>query len=181
MSIATKTGDAGTTALLFGKRVPKTHPRVMTYGCVDELGSALGLCRAHCNHQPTKQLVRDIQGELTYLMSEIATDDADHARFFKHYAAHIIDHTHIERMTAQIHQFEASHGGFSGWIYPGDTLSQAFFDQARTTCRRTERAVLALQQGGIAIRPELPQYLNRMADLLWLLSREHEKVHTPIT
>ena len=55
MSIATKTGDAGTTALLFGKRVPKTHPRVMTYGCVDELGSALGLCRAHCNHQPTKQ------------------------------------------------------------------------------------------------------------------------------
>ncbi|MGB0744569.1 MAG: ATP:cob(I)alamin adenosyltransferase, partial [Opitutales bacterium] len=50
MSISTKRGDDGTTALLFGKRVPKNHPRVMTYGRVDELNSALGVCRAHANH-----------------------------------------------------------------------------------------------------------------------------------
>jgi cob(I)alamin adenosyltransferase len=153
----------------------------MTYGCIDELGSALGLCRSHCNDEPTQTIIRQIQGELVYLMSEIATDNADQAKFFEKYAAQAICSTQVERLTAKIHEMEGIRGNVSGWTYAGDTIIQAFFDQARTTCRRTERAVIALKQGGAAIRPELPQYLNRMADLLWLLGREHEQEQTPIT
>ena len=64
MSIATKRGDDGTTSLLFNKRVPKTHPRVMTYGRIDELASALGLCRAHSDQSEAKELLLTIQKQL---------------------------------------------------------------------------------------------------------------------
>jgi cob(I)alamin adenosyltransferase len=174
MSIATKTGDSGTTALLFGKRVPKTHIRVATYGQVDELGSALGLCRAHTDNASAKAIIREIQGELVYLMSEIATDDADQARFHERYLKEAIQATAVERLTTQIAEKEAVSGSFKGWTYAGETVAQAFFDQARTTCRRTERALIALKETGANVRPELHQYLNRLADLLWLLGREHE-------
>jgi cob(I)alamin adenosyltransferase len=173
MSIATKTGDSGTTALLFGKRVAKTHPRVMTYGGIDELGSALGLCRAHSDDAATKALIREIQGELVYLMSEIATDDADQARFHAKYPEEAIAAAQVDRMTDQIKDKEASAGALKGWEYPGDSIAQAFFDQARTTCRRSERGLISLRESGATVRPELLQYLNRMADLLWLLGREH--------
>jgi cob(I)alamin adenosyltransferase len=174
MSIATKTGDSGTTALLYGKRVPKTHIRVITYGQVDELGSALGLCRAHTQDDSAKAIIREVQGELVYLMSEIATDDADQARFHEKYAEEAISATAVDRLTQQIEDKEAIGGGFKGWTYAGETIAQAFFDQARTTCRRTERALVALKESGADVRPELLQYLNRLADLLWLLGREHE-------
>jgi len=137
MSIATKTGDSGTTALLYGKRVPKTHIRVNTYGQVDELGSALGLCRAHTEDAGAKAIIREIQGELVYLMSEIATDDADHGRFHEKYTEEAISATAVERLTQQITDKEAIAGSFKGWTYAGETIAQAFFDQARTTCRRT--------------------------------------------
>ena len=81
MSIATKRGDDGTTALLFGKRVSKTHPRVMTYGRIDELSSALGLCRAQSEDDATKALLLKIQEQLVNFMGELATDDADQERY----------------------------------------------------------------------------------------------------
>ncbi len=173
MSIATKTGDSGTTALLFGKRVAKTHPRVMTYGRVDELASALGLCRAHCEFEGTKDLVYGIQRELIYLMSELATDDADQPRFLEKYADKHISSEMVDRLTQAIHVKENKDGFFAGWTYPGNTIADAFFDQARTTCRRAERGVVALKESGAIVRLELMQYLNRLADLLWLLGREH--------
>lgn len=174
MSIATKTGDSGTTALLYGKRVPKTHIRVNTYGQVDELGSALGLCRAHTPDAAAKAIIREVQGELVYLMSEIATDDTDQARFHEKYTEEAISATAVERLTTQITDKEATAGSFNGWTYAGETIAQAFFDQARTTCRRTECALIALKESGANVRPELHQYLNRLADLLWLIGREHE-------
>jgi cob(I)alamin adenosyltransferase len=174
MSIATKTGDSGTTALLYGKRVPKTHIRVTTYGQVDELGSALGLCRAHTEDAAAKAIIREVQGELVYLMSEIATDDADQARFHDKYAEQAISPAAVERLTTQIKVKETTAGSFNGWTYAGETVAQAFFDQARTTCRRTERSLIELKESGADVRPELHQYLNRLADLLWLLGREHE-------
>ncbi|MFQ3225389.1 MAG: cob(I)alamin adenosyltransferase [Lentimonas sp.] len=174
MSIATKTGDSGTTALLFGKRVPKTHIRVATYGQVDELGSSLGLCRAHTQDTAAKAIIRKVQGELVYLMSEIATDDADQARFHEKYAEQAISAEAVERLTTEIKVKETTAGSFKGWTYAGETVAQAFFDQARTTCRRTERSLIELKESGADVRSELHQYLNRLADLLWLIGREHE-------
>lgn len=172
MSISTKRGDDGTTALLFNKRVPKTHPRVMTYGRIDELSSALGLCRAHAEGTATKTLLLSIQEQLVHFMGELAADDDDQARFFEKYGEQSITQGMIDKFSDLIVEKE-KHIHFDGWVYPGDTVAEVFFDSARTTCRRAERGVVALKESGAVVRPELIQYLNRLADLLWLFGREH--------
>lgn len=173
MSISTQKGDDGSTSLLFGKRVPKNHPRVMTYGRVDELNSALGLCRAHAKDDATQKRILTIQQALVYMMSELATDDADQARLAEKYQGKLIDAEKVTILTDWVHELEAEGGGFKGWTYPGNTIADAFFDQARTTCRRCERGLITLQDSGASVRPELIAYLNRLADLLWLWGLEH--------
>lgn len=173
MSIATKRGDDGTTSLLFGKRVPKNHPRVMTYGRVDELNSALGLCRAHANHHTIREQILKVQQELVYMMSELATDDEDHARLNEKFGEKLIDPKKVEALTQLVYTLESRDGGFKGWSTPGNTPADGFFDLARTTCRRSERGLITLRESGASVRPELIAYLNRLADLLWLWGREH--------
>ncbi|MFP4070327.1 MAG: cob(I)yrinic acid a,c-diamide adenosyltransferase [Opitutales bacterium] len=173
MSISTQRGDDGTTALLFNKRVAKTHPRVMTYGRVDELNSALGLCRAHAKDVAVRGRLLEIQKTLIPLMAELATDDADHPRFLEKFADTLLRDAQVQTLTELVHELEARDGGFQGWTQPGNTPADAFFDQARTTCRRAERGLVALRESGAQVRPELIAYLNRLADLLWLWGREH--------
>ncbi|HKK17660.1 MAG TPA: cob(I)yrinic acid a,c-diamide adenosyltransferase [Opitutales bacterium] len=173
MSISTKRGDDGSTALLFGKRVPKNHPRVMTYGRVDELNSALGLCRAHAKHDSIREQILQIQNELVMIMSELATDDADQAKLVEKYGDRLIAGPKVEALTDLVHELESRQGGFKGWSHPGNTPADAFFDQARTTCRRCERGLVTLRESGTEVRTELISYLNRLADLLWLWGREH--------
>ena len=173
MSISTNRGDDGTTALLFGKRVPKNHPRVMTYGRVDELNSALGLCRAHAKSDQIKEQILQIQQELIYMMSELATDDSDHERLFEKFSGKVIHTSMIDRLSEAVLRLEAKDGGFKGWTYPGETVADAFFDSARTTCRRCERGLITLRESGQQVRPELVGYLNRLADLIWLWGRVH--------
>jgi len=172
MSIATKRGDDGTTALLFNRRVSKTHPRVMTYGRIDELCSALGLCRAYSDQADCKALLLTIQQQLVHFMGELATDDADQARYLEKYGENAITAAMVEHFGDLVKEKEKGIK-FSGWTYAGETAADAFLDSARTTCRRAERGVVALKESGAIVRPELIQYLNRLADLLWLLSREH--------
>jgi len=171
MSIATKRGDQGTTSLVFGRRVAKDHPRVAAYGAVDELNSALGLCRAHAQLANRREFLHGVQQELISLMAELAVDNADQ----EHYAAkaeHPISEAELAKLDDMVAELESASGGFSGWILPGDNVSQAFYDQGRTTCRRAERMVVTLQSKGGVVRPVLLQYLNRLADVLWLLGRE---------
>ena len=172
MSIITKTGDDGTTSLLFGKRVSKSHPRVVAYGQVDELSSALGFCRASTQSTNTRQRILEIQQTLIQLMSELATDDTDQPKYHQKYGKDAVSKSAIGQLTELIQKKEIAFP-FKGWKCAGDTLPDAFFDQARTTCRRAERSVVALKESGFAVRQELIQYLNRLADLLWLWSREH--------
>jgi cob(I)alamin adenosyltransferase len=83
MSIATKTGDAGETALMYGKRVPKTHRRVEAYGTVDELNSALGMARAVAAERLVQEVTLSVQKELVILMGELAVTDEDRDRYLK--------------------------------------------------------------------------------------------------
>ena len=174
MSITTKTGDDGTTSLLFNKRVSKSHPRVVAYGQVDELSSALGLCRASIPNAEIKQQILEIQQNLIHLMSELATDNAEQEKYRQKYGKDAIDKDTIDQLTEHIRHKEIDFP-FKGLRCAGNTLADAFFDQARTVCRRAERGVVALRESGFEVRPELIQYLNRLADLLWLWSCEHEK------
>src|SRR5690348_8841921 len=83
MSIVTKTGDQGTTALLYNRRVSKIHPRVIASGEIDELNAALGMARSNATDEQLRQRILAIQQELISLMGEIATLPADAERYLK--------------------------------------------------------------------------------------------------
>ncbi len=180
MSIATKTGDNGTTGFLFNRRVPKDHPRVEAYGTCDELNSALGMARSWLAQPPTspgKKWMHDhlfsIQKKLVDLMAELATLPEDHERYLK--AGHrLITEDDVEHLTKLVHEIEAQGVHFEGWATPGDTPTAAALDVARTICRRAERRVATLGTDQNPSHSHVLKHLNRLSDLLWLMARKAE-------
>lgn len=173
MSIATKTGDAGETALMYGRRVSKSDARVDTYGCVDELNAALGMARVTAGSGFIAEQLLSIQKELIALMGELATAPEDLARYARDYG--ITSTAMVDRLTAVIDDLEKDkllH--YKGWAIPGSTLVSATLDVARTTCRRAERRVALLAELQPNVNPEILRYLNRLSDLCWLLARYAE-------
>ena len=170
MSIVTKTGDKGMTALMYGRRVSKCHPRVEAYGCVDELNTALGLARATADQDFIRNSLLVIQRDLVTLMGELATAVEDLPRYVKdNYTLVTSQFTH--KLDALIREVEAQSVSFKGWATPGACLNSAALDGARTVCRRAERRVCVLQEADQLQNSEIIIYLNRLADLLWLLAR----------
>ena len=104
MSITTKTGDDGTTALLFHRRVSKSHPRVDAYGQVDELSSVLGLCRASSEYPIIQSQLLEIQQQLIHLMAELATDDADQANYHQKHGKNAVSQEAIDQLTERIEE-----------------------------------------------------------------------------
>lgn len=180
MSIATKTGDQGTTALMYGRRVSKCHPRVEAYGCVDELNAALGLARAAATDEFIQQNLLLIQKALVLLMGELATAVEDLPRYVKD-GYSLVSRPMTAKLDRLIHKIEAQKVSFKGWATPGDNPSAAALDVARTICRRAERRVCALHEAGQLQNNELIVYLNRLADLLWLFARWAEAKPTAAT
>lgn len=171
MSIATKTGDDGTTSLHFGRRVAKTDLRIVANGTIDELNAALGAARAFASEAFICEPVLTIQKELVTLMGEIAVDAADRERYIEK-GFGLINEAMVDRLTAVVDDLEKNHRlSFKHWATPGATQGSAFFDVARTICRRAEREVLALSEAGIPVRGEIVRYLNRLSDLCWLFAR----------
>jgi cob(I)alamin adenosyltransferase len=170
MSIVTKTGDQGHTSLMYGRRVSKYHPRVETYGAVDELNAAMGLARASAKHPFVGQNLLVIQKDLIVLMGELATALEDLPRYVKD-GFSIVKSDMTAKLEAVIETIEAQKISFQGWATPGGNSSSAALDLARTICRRAERRVCALQDSGQLDNSEIIVYLNRLSDLLWLLAR----------
>ncbi len=169
MSISTKTGDTGTTALLFNRRVAKSDPRIEACGSVDELNAALGLARATSRNRQARTRLQRIQRELVALMGELATHPDDRAGYRQAGFPRIRARA-TTRLGRWVSGLEAQGTIFQGWAMPGDSLAGAAFDLARTACRRAERRVCALPGGGE--NPEIVRYLNRLSDLLWLMARQ---------
>lgn len=170
MSIVTKTGDQGTTALMYGRRVSKCHPRVEAYGCVDELNTALGLARASADHAFVRDNLLLIQKDLVTLMGELATAVEDLPRYVKDGYA-LVTSQMTDKLDALVKEIEAQSVSFKGWATPGACANSAALDMARTVCRRAERRVCALQEAGQLQNSEIIIWLNRLADLLWLFAR----------
>jgi cob(I)alamin adenosyltransferase len=170
MSIATKTGDRGTTALMYGRRVSKTHPRVEAYGSVDELNAALGTARAAARHDFLRANLLAIQKDLVILMGELAVAQEDLPRYLKG-GFKLVAPEMTARLDALVKEIEAQKISFDGWATPGATPGSAALDVARTTCRRAERRVCALSESGQLQNAEVIIYLNRLSDLLWLFAR----------
>ncbi|PWU10553.1 MAG: ATP:cob(I)alamin adenosyltransferase [Verrucomicrobia bacterium] len=172
MSIVTKTGDRGTTGLMYNRRVPKNHPRVEAYGAVDELDACLGVARVQLAREPT-EIVLKIQQDLVIVMGELATVPADLPRYTKD-GFSVVTAAMTSRLEHQIGKIERAQPPLRGWAMPGANGPSAALHLARTVCRRAERRVSALQEAGELPNAELIVYLNRLSDLLWLLARQEE-------
>lgn len=171
MSIATKTGDDGTTALMYGRRVAKTHPRIVANGAVDELNAALGLVRVAVDDAFVTDAVLSIQKELVQLMGELAVAMEDRERYVAG-GHHFVEAAMVERLTAIIDDLEMNHHiSYRGWATPGATAGSAALDVARTICRRAEREVVALSESDVPVNAEIVRFLNRLSDLCWLWAR----------
>jgi cob(I)alamin adenosyltransferase len=170
MSIVTKTGDQGSTALMYNRRVSKCHPRVEAYGAVDELNAALGLASATTRHDFVREHIVRIQKDLVVLMGELATAIDDLPRYVQDGFSRVKNEM-TAKLEAVIKTIEAQNISFRGWATPGANLPSATLDFARTVCRRAERRVCALQDSNQLDNPEIIIYLNRLSDLLWLLAR----------
>ena len=170
MSIATKTGDKGTTALMFGRRVAKNHPRVEAYGVVDELNAVLGLARATAEQDFVRGNILAIQKDLVILMGELAVANEDLERYVKG-GFSLVTPAMTAKLDALVKEIESQNISFKGWATPGATQDSAALDVARTVCRRAERRVCDLQTAGEMKNDELIIFLNRLSDLLWLFAR----------
>jgi cob(I)alamin adenosyltransferase len=170
VSIVTKTGDQGTTGLMFNRRVSKCHPRVQAYGTVDELNAAIGLARATATEKFLGENLEMIQKDLVALMGELATLPEDLERYVKDGYA-VLTGKMTERLEGLVKEIEAQKISFKGWATPGGSVHSAALDVARTVCRRAERDVCALKETGQLANDEILIYLNRLSDLLWLFAR----------
>lgn len=172
-SIATRTGDNGTTGLLYGQRVAKNHPQVETVGTLDELNSAIGFAKATRAGNTNVADLESIQHALVALMGEISCAESDAARYASSKFAKLSENE-LARIDAAVEAIEARRPKFDGWATPGATLHAAALDMARTTARRAERQLVGLADHRKTVRPLVIRYINRVSDLLWLMAREAE-------
>ncbi|SPE62426.1 ATP/cobalamin adenosyltransferase [Verrucomicrobia bacterium] len=173
MSIVTKTGDQGTSALMYNRRVSKCHPRLEACGTVDELNAALGLARATAPDRFGQEQLLAAQKEIVGLMGELATAQEDMPRYMREGYA-LVNLGMVTRLEKAVSDLEAQEAHGRGWATPGATLHTAALDMARAVCRRAERRVCALQEAKEIHRAEPLIYLNRLSDLLWLMARRAE-------
>lgn len=169
-----KKGDGGFTSLRGGQRVPKSGPRPDAYGTLDEASSALGMARASARKSGTGEIILNIQKDLLLLGAELATESQDLAKFGCQ-----ITTQHVDQLERCLDDLQAKVPLKSEFIYPGDALSGAAIDLARTIIRRAERKAAGLFHQKVISNPEVLRYLNRLADLLFVLARYEEHSSPP--
>lgn len=165
MSISTTRGDGGQTGLAGGIRVSKADLRVESYGTVDELNTFLGLARANCQDPEIKAWTETIQRTLFRLGSALATPPESKKQ------PPILSAEDVAMLTELVHKIESIEGILSDWSLPGAHQESAYFEVARTVCRRAERNVIRFVENGGVVKPEIIAYLNRLSDVIWLFGR----------
>lgn len=166
MTVYTKTGDKGTTALFGGSRVSKAHDRINAYGTVDELNSHIGLLRDQEVNKKRQDLLVQIQDRLFTLGSVLATEPGNtkvKLPDFKESDVVLLE-TEIDAMEEHLEPMR-------NFVLPGGHQSISFCHIARCVCRRAERLVILLQETE-EVEPLVIQYLNRLSDYLFVLSRK---------
>ncbi len=165
-----KKGDRGFTSLLGGQRVSKADPRPETYGTLDEVASALGLAKVSATHEKTKEILTCIQQDLLVLGAELATAPEDLSKF-----SYRITPEHVARAESLLEGLQKEVDIGKEFILPGKTAAGAAIDFSRTIVRRAERKAVKLFQAKVIRNGEVLRFLNRLADLLFVLARYEEK------
>jgi cob(I)alamin adenosyltransferase len=177
MKIYTRTGDKGDTGLFGGARVLKDDARVEAYGTVDETNAAIGLARAYSQSTFVQRLLDELQADLFTLGAELATVSGHEARL----GIALLGDADVARLEHAIDDAEQPLPPLKNFILPGGPPDVAALHFARTVARRAERRVLTLSQRE-PVRGALLIYLNRLADLLFVLARraQHENGATDV-
>ena len=168
--IATRTGDDGTTGLGDGSRVPKDAARITALGDVDELNSVIGLLLTEPISSEVAEDLLTIQHDLFDMGAELCIPG--HVALADAQVAHL---------DARLAHYNAALAPLREFILPGGSRASAYAHLARTTCRRAERAVVALARAD-AVNTPVRQYLNRLSDLMFVLARgiNHHAGHKDI-
>ena len=189
-SIATRKGDDGTTGLLFGgDRIPKDDLRTEAYGTLDETVAALGLARAELEVKrrldalpaalaELEPLILRIQRELFVAGAELATDPIAWGRLQDGMTR--VSAAMVQGIETLLADYESRIDIPKEFVVAGETRTSAALELARTIVRRAERRAVTLDRAGQVPGPHLLPYLNRLADLLWVLARaaEQAEAHT---
>ena len=176
MKIYTKTGDAGTTALFGGTRVPKHHIRIESYGTVDELNSHLGLIRTQNIDSRSKEMLIHIQDRLFTLGAILATDPSRATLKSGKERLNIpkIKEEDITLLENEMDRMNDALPPMTHFILPGGNTIVSSCHIARTVCRRAERRATLLNENE-PIDERVLKYLNRLSDYLFVLARKLSK------
>jgi cob(I)alamin adenosyltransferase len=172
VKIYTKTGDDGTTGLLFGGRVRKDSAAMQVTGAVDEAQAAMGLARAEA--EPNSELDRLLTGlerDLYVLMAEATTDPSHRSKLQA--GKNLVTAEMVGALAVHIDDLIERIDMPSDFVVPGANRASAALDLARTVVRRAERLLVASPIEGSQAGP----YLNRLSDLLWAMARWTEGDH----
>ena len=167
--IYTKTGDKGTTSLIGGERVPKYDDRIEAYGTVDELNSWIGLIRDQEIDKLLKGTLLGIQNTLFVMESQLAKGPGSHNAVLPE-----VREQDIRTLEEEIDRMEKELTQLKSFILPGGHTVASYCHIARTVCRRAERLIIKVSEKYL-VDPLIIQYLNRLSDYLFVLSRKVTK------
>jgi len=169
MKFSTK-GDGGETSLLGGQRIPKYDGRPDAYGTLDEASSTLGVARATVKNQRIKDIILSVQKDLLTIGTELSALPEDIPDLKRRIAE--VDVRRLEELIDTLQKHIQLKNEF---IYPGESTVSAQIDVGRTIIRRAERKAARLKDEGKIDNTHIHRYLNRLADMLFVLARYEEQ------
>ncbi len=172
MKTFNKKGDKGETSLLFGRRVAKSDLRCEAYGAIDEAVSSLGITRNLVTKDRVREIILRVQKELFAVNAELATKPEDYERLASSFTP--VTDEMADGLEEMIDELEAEIEMPRVFIVPGSTLGSAWLDLSRAIVRRAERKAVMLKEKNEIRNDAVLQYLNRLADLLFVLARYEE-------
>lgn len=171
MKLYTKSGDDGTTGLFSGARVSKDHPRIESYGTIDEFNATLGMCSATCKaDNALHRRLLDIFARLQSRMFDIGADLATPEGANNESKIQRIGEEHVQEVEKWIDEIDSANTPLTAFVMPGGTELASRLHLARTICRRAERQMIHLSHTE-PVGSSLIMYVNRVSDFLFAAAR----------
>ena len=167
IKIYTKTGDAGTTSLIGGTKVPKSHLRIESYGTCDELNSYIGLANDLIQDEATNKMLKEVQDRLFTIGSSLACDPEKEPMM----KIPDLKDADVELLEREMDRMTEALPPMKSFILPGGHQAVSTLHICRCVCRRNERICVQMHQEELFIDPLVIKYLNRLSDYLFVLSR----------